>query len=124
MSTLLASASPRPFVISGTADEMPPVPVPVPTPAAVLLNHNSSVKVADPSPGAAPNVTYWLVPLNWSALPALWAWTADERWNTRKRTAATTAAPAMEERMRVIWGVLAGNEGTTRTGPQPRMAAG
>src|SRR5215218_3333353 len=62
------SASARPFVINGIALVIPPDPVPVPTPAPVRLNHVSSVNCAAPSPGAAPNVTYWLVPLSWRAV--------------------------------------------------------
>ena len=56
MSTLLASASARPFVTSGIAST-PPVPVLVETPALSRLNHVSTVNVAAFRPGAAPNVT-------------------------------------------------------------------
>ena len=58
MSTLLFSASPRPFVRSGMALAIPPVPVSWLRRAAVRLNHTSIVNVAAPRPGAAPNVTY------------------------------------------------------------------
>ena len=72
MSTVDPSASFLPFAISGSTFVSPPVPVPGSTvPVPVFWNHVSSVKEDAPSPGAAPNVTYWLVPLNWSAwLPA------------------------------------------------------
>src|SRR6185369_1028631 len=60
------SASARPFVIRGIAFATPPVPVLVPAPAPVRLNHSSRVKFVTPRAGAAPNVTYWLVPLSWS----------------------------------------------------------
>ncbi len=69
MSTLEPSASARPLVTSGMA-VMPPLPVLVPTPAPVRWNQVSSVNVAAPSPGAAPNVTYWLLPLKARAVPA------------------------------------------------------
>src|SRR5438093_2457964 len=58
MSTLLFSASARPFVTSGMAAARPPVPLVVVCPAPSRLNHVSIVNVAVPSPGAAPNVTY------------------------------------------------------------------
>src|SRR6188508_717236 len=65
------SASAPPFVISGIALAMPPVPVVTPTPAPVRLNQVSRVKVVTPRLLALPKVTYWLVPLNWSAAPAV-----------------------------------------------------
>ena len=69
MSTLAGvSASAPPLVTSGMAVAMPPVPVVTPRPAPVRLNQVSSVKLVTPSDGAAPNVTYWLVPLSWRAL--------------------------------------------------------
>src|SRR5256712_4704624 len=61
MSTLLPSLSDRPFVTSGTA-VAPPDPVLVATPLPSRLNQASIVNVAAPSPGAAPNVTYELLP--------------------------------------------------------------
>ena len=62
------SASARPLVTSGIAEAIPPVPVLVPTPAPVRLNQVSSVNWGAPSEAACPIVTYWLEPLNWSAL--------------------------------------------------------
>ena len=56
MSTLLPSASARPFVTSGYA-VTPPVPVLVDTPVPSRRNHASIVNVADPRTGADPNVT-------------------------------------------------------------------
>ena len=47
---------------------MPPVPVLVPAPAPVRLNHSSSVRFGALSAGAAPNVTYWLVPVELQAV--------------------------------------------------------
>ncbi len=61
MSTFEPSASARPFVTSGIA-VTPPVPVLVARPAPVCLNQVSSVNVAAPRAGAAPNVTYELEP--------------------------------------------------------------
>src|SRR2546422_3546600 len=61
MSTLLPSASARPFVTIGTA-LTPPVPVLVAAPAPSRLIQASSVNVEAPSPGAGPNVTYAFVP--------------------------------------------------------------
>src|SRR5438128_6819087 len=58
MSTLLFSASARPFVTNGMAAARPPVPLVVVCPVPSRLNHVSTVNVAVPSPGAAPNVTY------------------------------------------------------------------
>src|SRR6185295_1534114 len=66
MSTLLPSASARPFVSSGIA-VTPPVPLDVLVPGPVFLNHNSSVKTCAPSVGAAPNVTRSSTPSNCSA---------------------------------------------------------
>ncbi len=54
------------LVTSGIAEAMPFVPVVTPMPAPVRLNQVSRVNVVTPSVGAAPNVTYWLVPLSWS----------------------------------------------------------
>ena len=56
MSTLLPSVSAIPFVTSGIA-VTPPVPLKVAMPAPSRRNQVSSVKVDDPSPGAAPKVT-------------------------------------------------------------------
>src|SRR6266536_5368123 len=70
MSLASPSASARPFVTSGIALAKPPVPVLVPTPAPLRLSQHSSVNVDAPNPGAAPKVTYWLLPLNCSAVPA------------------------------------------------------
>src|SRR6476619_5921500 len=64
------SASAPPLVMSGMALAMPPVPVVTPTPAPVRLNQVSRVKVVTPRLAALPKVTYWLVPLSWSAAPA------------------------------------------------------
>src|SRR2546425_290548 len=61
MSTLLPSLSDRPFVTSGTA-VAPPDPVLVATPLPSRRNQASIVNVAAPRPGAAPNVTYELLP--------------------------------------------------------------
>src|SRR5437773_10533084 len=61
MSTTLPSLSERPFVTSGTA-VAPPDPVLVATPLPSRRNQASIVNVAAPRPGAAPNVTYELVP--------------------------------------------------------------
>ncbi len=58
MSTLLPSASPRPFVSSGTAAVIPPVPVVVVAPVPVRLNQTSRVNDAAPRVLALPNVTY------------------------------------------------------------------
>ena len=56
------SASARPLVTSGMALAMPPVPVLVAAPAPVRRNHSSTVRLDALSAGAAPKVTYWLVP--------------------------------------------------------------
>src|SRR4051794_2061163 len=64
MSTFDPSASARPLVSSGMALAMPRLPVLVPTPVPVRLNHSSSVNWAVASPGAAPNVTYWVDPFS------------------------------------------------------------
>src|SRR5216110_2920919 len=61
MSTLLPSLSDRPFVTSGTA-VAPPDPVLVATPLPSRRNQASIGNVAAPRPGAAPNVTYELLP--------------------------------------------------------------
>src|SRR5437867_6418308 len=58
MSTLLFSASPRPFVTSGMAAARPPVPVVVVIPVPSRLNHVSIVNVAAPRLRAWPKVTY------------------------------------------------------------------
>src|SRR5438128_12353618 len=55
MSTLLLSASPRPFVTNGMAVS-PPVVVVIPVPSR--LNHVSIVNVETPRLRAGPNVTY------------------------------------------------------------------
>src|SRR5947208_8433206 len=55
MSTLLLSASPRPFVTNGMA-VTPPVVVVCPAPSR--LNHVSTVNVAAPRLRAWPKVTY------------------------------------------------------------------
>jgi hypothetical protein len=65
------SASPRPLVISGAALASPPVPVDVGVPVPSRRNHVSRVKLWTPRAAALPKVTYWLVPLSWSAVPAL-----------------------------------------------------
>src|SRR5215217_7667246 len=91
MSTLVPSASARPLVTSGTA-VTPPDPVDVATPAAVRLNQTSSVNVDAPRAGAAPNVTYWLVPLNWRPVAVDCA-TTEDRWiSDAMETAATIKA--------------------------------
>src|SRR2546422_10007496 len=69
MSTLLPSASARPFVTIGTA-LTPPVPVLVAAPAPSRLIQASRVNVEAPSPGAGPNVTYAFVPPKSIAEPA------------------------------------------------------
>ena len=56
MSTVLPSVSAIPLVTSGIA-VTPPVPLKVATPAPSRRNHVSIVNVAEPRPGAAPNVT-------------------------------------------------------------------
>src|SRR6266571_8951803 len=69
MSTLLPSVSARPLVTSGMPSAMPPLPVLVPMPGPSRVNHVSMVNVAVPKPGAAPNVTYSLVPSKSRAEP-------------------------------------------------------
>ena len=84
--------SERPFEISGIALAMPPQPVDVPTPAPVRRNHSSSVKFEVFSAGAAPSVTYWLVPLSCRPLPAAAFGVAAASFEAAERRAVESAA--------------------------------
>src|SRR6266545_5277193 len=101
MSTFEPSASARPFVISGTALAIPPVPVLVPTPAPVRLNHVSNVNCAAPKPGAAPNVTYWLDPLNCKADAGAAAVAEPPTKRQRTRNVRTTMKPVASFAVRI-----------------------
>src|SRR2546425_13028379 len=67
MSTLLPSASATPFVIRGTATT-PPEPLDAVAPGPSRLIQPSMVNVLAPSPRAGPNVTRFVLPLNFNAL--------------------------------------------------------
>src|SRR6266540_5054800 len=139
MSTFEPSASARPFVTSGIALAMPPLPVLVPMPAPVRLNQVSSVNVAAPRPGAAPNVTYWLEPLSWraDADPAALADPPTPSSTTTSARAATSApslaadvlnmTPSRRSYQRVHWYGRRGvgpQEPGTRYAENPRKVCG
>src|SRR6266511_3345739 len=101
MSCVVPSASARPLVTSGIALAMPPEPVLVPIPAPVRLNHVSNVNCAAPSPGASPNVTYWLDPFNCKADAGAAAVAEPPIKRQRTRNVRTTMKPVASFAVRI-----------------------